>query len=68
MPYKVVTPDRTRGRKTSLPGDPPPPVTIREVPQGSGYPLQVAFRLAARLAGWPPGLVLEPVAHEVVGA
>jgi hypothetical protein len=35
MPYKVVTPDRQRGHKTSLPGD--------------------------------RGLILEPVAHEVVG-
>jgi hypothetical protein len=66
--YRVVRPfGRGSGPLSAcLPGDPPPPVTIKEVPEGQGYSLVVAFRLAAKLAKWPFGLVLEPVAHEVV--
>lgn len=66
MPYKVVQPVRKDGRRVALLGEPQPPITVQEVPQGSGYPLEVAFRLAARLAGWRRGLILEPVAYEVV--
>jgi len=66
--YRVVRPaGRGSGPLSAcLPGDPPPSYTIRAVEDGCGYSLEVAFRLAARLAGWRFGMVLEPVPHEVV--
>lgn len=42
----------------------PIPVNVTEVNDG-GTSLTQAFRKAAKLAGWPRGLILEPVAHEV---
>lgn len=44
----------------------PIPVNVSAVKDG-GASLTQAFRAAAKLAGWPRGLILEPVAHEVVG-
>lgn len=46
---------------------PNPTVNVYEVEEGVGTSLSTAFRYAAELAGWPRGLILEPVAHEVVG-
>lgn len=62
--YKVVQPV---GRQRSRFLADAPAILIREVTEG-GEDITTAFRRAAKCAGWPFGLVLEPVAHEVVGA